>query len=69
MIATHKMLMTDGDGQLAQTVRHSRVGGGDRRAVGLAGGCSAAVTDGCDGWFGGGLALYRPALKQAEIRG
>lgn len=63
----HKMLGTDGDGQLGETVRHL----GQRRAVVIVGGLGSAVarvlTDGFDGRLQEGLRGDRPSLKGAEV--
>jgi hypothetical protein len=68
MPCDHKMLMTDSDGRLAETVRHFRVA----RVVGgsslLGGETLRALTDGCDGWLPDGLEPNSPAPRGAEIR-
>ena len=61
-------VVTDGDGWLGQTIRHSGAArGGERGGHGLAGRC-AALTDGCAGWFDGWLRRYGPAFEGAGLR-
>lgn len=66
MSASHKMLMTDGDGQLVQTVRHAqRAGRADAmRVVALA--LLAGLTEGFAGGLTDGSKGNRPAPKGPE---
>lgn len=63
---THKILMTDSDGRLGQTVRHARLAGRQdaMRVFVLA--LLAGLTDGFAGGLTDGSQGNRPSLKRAE---
>ncbi|MEO5586077.1 MAG: hypothetical protein ABIQ81_00120 [Novosphingobium sp.] len=64
----HNMWGTDGDGQLAGTIRHSGAAR-MRLAAAVAGAALArAATDGSDGRLADGLAVNGPSLKGADLR-
>jgi len=61
-------VVTDGDGQLARTIRHLLGGGADRGEREAPGAGSGGVTDGFAGQLTDGSAPDRPSPKPAELR-
>lgn len=61
-------VVTDGDGQLGRTVRHSKGERGLAARLALLGACRSAQPDGCDGQLTDGSGLTVLPLKGVEKR-